>query len=273
MQVNAGHARVFGHLGEWLQGRQGPNGPVVLVTLPCKLLFAQALMTKGPDLTLQFSGPKAVTRDQLKKLLRAGGKPETGHFDVTSNVPAGVGAGSSTAVLIALARAAGINEDHLPAACLDVEKATDPLMLAEPDKVLWSSRTARIVAHYRAPPPCEIVGGYFGDPIKTDADDSDFADISDLLPAWLDTTNRADLAQIATLASEAARRTTLLRGPSDDPSPALVQRFGALGYARAHTGSARAFIFAPGTVPSNVETLLARAGITGAFRFLTGSMS
>jgi uncharacterized protein involved in propanediol utilization len=182
-----------------------------------------------------------------------------------------VGAGSSTASLIALSRAAGADEATLPAACLGVEGATDPLMLPQPDRLLWSSRRAEICGEFKAPPLCEIVGGYLGDPIRTDPADSDFADISDLVPLWADAANGTDLAKLASLASEAADRTTRLRGPTGDPSAALARALGALGHARAHTGSARAFIFAPGTVPEAAEAVLTRAGLSGVFRFSTGS--
>ncbi|HCI98141.1 MAG TPA: hypothetical protein DHV74_00430, partial [Sulfitobacter sp.] len=98
----------------------------------------------------------------------------------------------------------------------------------------------------------------------------DFADIADLLPAWESAVARGDLPQVARLARISADRTTALRGPLNDPSTILAQRLGALGYARAHTGSARAFIFAPGTAPDDAEQLLADHGLTGAMRFTTG---
>lgn len=262
--------RVSGHLGEWIQGRDGTNGPVVLITLACKTFYAQAVMAPAQHLTLKVSGPQAITRDQLAQLLRDTNRPETGEFELFSNLPLGVGAGSSTAGLVALARAAKVDENLLPAACLGIEGATDPLMLAAPDRVLWCSRQAKISARFKPLPKCEIIGGYFGDPIRTDADDCDFPDISDLLPIWRDATEAADLRQIAALATDAAQRTTRLRGPVNDPSEAVARQLGALGYARAHTGSARAFIFAMGTVPHGAERVLNSAGLGGAFRFFTG---
>lgn len=263
--------RVSGHFGEWLQGRNGPDGPVVLITLPCDALFADATMVACDGLQLNVRGPSATTKTQLAQLLRSMDRPESGSFTLYSNMPLGVGAGSSTAALIALARAAGGNDPLLPAACLGVEGATDPLMLPQPDCVLWSSRKAEICAHFMAPPECEIVGGYFGDPIRTDADDMNFPDISDLIPAWQRASDARDLPELAALSSEAAQRTTQRRGPIGDPSPDIARRLGALGHARAHTGSARAFVFAPGTVPAGAETVLESAGLTGAFRFFTGS--
>jgi uncharacterized protein involved in propanediol utilization len=267
-----GHTgRAAGHFGEWLQGRLGPDGPVVVITMTCDVLYAQATYAPAADLRLRHSGVAAVTQDQLKALLAAVGKPARGDFMLSGNVVPGVGAGSSTASLIALSRAAGADEATLPAACLGVEGATDPLMLPQPDRLLWSSRRAEICGEFKAPPLCEIVGGYLGDPIRTDPADSDFADISDLVPLWADAANGTDLAKLASLASEAADRTTRLRGPTGDPSAALARALGALGHARAHTGSARAFIFAPGTVPEAAEAVLTRAGLSGVFRFSTGS--
>ncbi|TCP38104.1 hypothetical protein EV662_12129, partial [Rhodovulum marinum] len=39
----ARRACVAGHFGEFLQGRLGPDGPVVLVTLPCPALAVRAV--------------------------------------------------------------------------------------------------------------------------------------------------------------------------------------------------------------------------------------
>lgn len=265
-------SRVSGHFGEWIQGRYGENGPVVLVTLACDALFAEASMTGDSPLSLKAIGPQAVDLDQLAQLLRQTNRPETGEFTLLSNLPPGFGTGSSTAGLVALARAAGVAEETLPAACLKIEGATDPLMLPYPDSVLWCSRQARISEQIKPLPRCEIIGGYFGGSIRTDPTDCGFPDISDLLPAWRDANQRADLSALAALASDSAQRTTRLRGPAGDPSEAVAHNLGALGHARAHTGSARAFIFSLGTVPDGAENALESAGLRGAFRFFTGAV-
>ena len=263
--------KAFGHFGEWLQGRLGAGGPVVLVTLRCDKLFAQAWHEPRPTLQLNVSGPAAVSHQQLRLLLRYLDRPETGRFVMSANVPQGVGAGASTAALVALGRAVGADDTQLATACLHVEKASDPLMLSRPDGVVWASRLAQVYRCHKTPPKAEIVGGYFGSPIRTDAQDDHFADISDLLAGWENATETGNLAVIAQLATEAANRTTLLRGPSKDPSAALAHRLGALGYVRAHTGSARGFIFAPGYVPTNAQTMLRDAGLHGITNFVTGS--
>ena len=67
---------------------------------------------------------------------------------------------------------------------------------------------------------------------------------------------------MAALASESARRTLALRGPADDPSAEIVRALGAAGHAIAHTGAARAFLFAPGTLPEGAGAVLRAAGFT-----------
>ncbi len=265
--------RVGGHFGEWLQGRLGPRGPVVLVTLACDVLFAEASLEPADHLELRQSMPSSVTSSQLRTLLRGIGKPESGIFRLFCTAPPGAGAGASTASLVALARTAGGSEELLSAACLAAEGASDPLMLPGCDTILWSSRLAEVQERFPAPPSCEIVGGFLGDPVRTDATDHDFADISDLVPLWRKAAEVRDLPRLATLASEAADRTTRLRGPVADPMPEIARDLGALGYARAHTGSARALIFAPGTAPAHSETVLECAGLHGTLRFLTGRKS
>ena len=91
--------------------------------------------------------------------------------------------------------------------------------------------------------------------------------VSDLVAAWERAQTLDGMAQIA---QASAQRTTELRGPLDDPSEGLCAALGALGYARAHTGSARAFIFAPGTAPAIGADILRAAGLSGVFTFDTG---
>lgn len=72
------------------------------------------------------------------------------------------------------------------------------------------------------------------------------------------------------LASESARRTLALRGPVGDPTAEIARALGAAGYAIAHTGAARAFLFVPGTLPAGAGAVLRAAGLTGIRRFTGG---
>jgi hypothetical protein len=295
---------VAGHFGEWLQGRLGADGPVALVTLACPV--------RGVRATLEAGAPPGLDRPEgllgacrARRFLAALGRPLPGRVRLSADLPPGSGAGMSTAALVALARLLGAEEEgRIAAACLSAEGATDPLMRAAPDAVLWAPRRAVALRALPRPPVAEIVGGFLGRPEPTDPADMRFPDIADLAKEWaatlapdpprLDAPPQAApgrmqapghrgkragpgrlsagrLARLARIASVSATRTTVLRGPDDDPTPALAARLGALGHARAHTGSARALIFPPGEVPATAETSLRAAGYLGVLRFRTGA--
>lgn len=256
-------ARVAGHFGEWLQGRLGPDGPVALVTVPCAALGVTALVEEGA-FAVEGVVPEAVARTFFAAL---GDLPAL-RFKVIADAVPGGGAGVSTAGLLAMAEAAGIAGD-LTEAALKAEGAVDPLMLERPGDVLWSSREARVIDLLGPPPEVEIAGGFFGPPERTVATDRDFADISDLVDFWRGAVAREDRAALAGIATEAARRTTALRGPDGDPTDDLARDLGALGWLRAHTGSARGLIFAPGRVPGDAVARLTEAGLSDPLVFRT----
>ncbi len=255
---------VPGHFGEWIQGRLGPEGPVVLVTLSCPALCVRA-PGSGPRLDQLFPS-RAVSG-----FAAALGLGPVSWPGLDCDMPLGAGAGASTACLVASARALGSRAapETLARACLDVEGATDPLMYSGPDAMLWASREGCALEAMPPPPRCEIVGGFWGAPMRTDPQDAAFPDVADLVTFWRGAVARGDRAALAGIASESARRCTALRGP-DDPMEALARALGALGHVRAHTGTARALIFGPGNVPSEAGAALAEAGLTGALRFVTG---
>lgn len=255
---------VSGHFGEWIQGRFGPDGPVVLITLACPILCARA-----PGTALRALDH--LDAAQLDAFAVALDLAEVAWPDLDCDMPLGAGAGASTACLVAAARAQGFDgpPEVLARACLAVEGASDPLMFDAPDRLLWASRRGEILRMLPAPPQAEIVGGFWGPPQPTDPGDAKFADITDLADVWAKAAARDDLAAVAGIATESARLCTELRGPAD-PMADLARDLGALGVARAHTGAARALIFAPGKAPDGAEAALREAGLTGVLRFRTG---
>ncbi|WP_245759670.1 propanediol utilization protein [Poseidonocella sedimentorum] len=268
--MTAAHTvRVAGHFGEWLQGRLGPQGPVVLITLPCAALGVRAEALGPGDFSLEQYPPALLPEARAAAFLRALGGPVSGRYRLEAEMPPGGGAGASTAALLALAGAAGHPCDAaLAGPCVATEGASDPLMLPRPDAVLWAPREGHALGALPTPPRCEILGGFWGPPLRTAPQDAAFPDVADLIDAWR---GSGDLAEFAALASQSAARTTALRGPEDDPTPALCAALGALGHLRAHTGSARGLIFPPGAVPEGAEARLAEAGFEGVLRFETGA--
>ena len=142
--------RVPGHFGEWMQGRLGREGPVALVTLCCP-----ALGVRGPGGPVRLADlfPETQLAGFAAALGIAGDWP-----GLACDMPLGAGAGASTACLVAAARACGFDgtAGRLARACLAVEGATDPLMYPAPDRLLWASREARIMADLPTVPRAEI---------------------------------------------------------------------------------------------------------------------
>ena len=261
-----------GHFGELIQGRLGPDGPVVLISLPCAVLTVSASAIPAPQLSIICPDGPVLTAADARRFLTLLELPHHTAVTLCVQMPLGGGAGSSTAALVALARSAGWTgtPDRLARACLAIEGATDPLMFDHPERLLWASRRAEIIAHMPALPAFDILGGFFGKPQQTDADDQNFPDVADLVPLWRHAAAAGDLPALALVAATSAGRTLALRGQNDDPTARLAQQLGALGHVIAHTGSARGLIFAPGCVSPNGNAALTDAGFTGIVQFSAG---
>lgn len=266
---------VPGHFGELLQGRLGPSGPVTLITLPAPQPVVSLTAIPAPAFSLHFvTGHRPVDPDMARRFLRRSGPLPRAHLAIRSHIPPGSGAGVSTAVLLGLSRlrrrlnrqptlSPEAEARHLIAA----EGASDPLMFTHPARRLWASRAGQSLAALPAPPPLDIVGGLSGPPVATDPSDTRFADISDLVAAWPEATNSAEA--VATLTTEAALRSTALRGGSSlDSLQEIAKQTGGLGLSIAHTGSARAILFRPGEgLQSEAARRLRALGLTGITRF------
>ena len=252
------------HFGEWIQGRMGPEGPVALITLLPRGLYLRAMRRPAKCLSAQLPDraggdlERALPRF-LPRFLRDLGLPCRERFILRPPFPAGMGAGISTASLVAIARLAGFRgpPEALARACIAAEGASDPLMFPFPDRLLWASRQGRVLAHLPPPPRMQLLAGLYGPARPTRAEDTDYDDISDLVSAWRDA---ADASACAALASESARRCLARRGPAGDPTEALARALGAEGWAMSHSGAARALIFAPGRLPSHASRLAREAG-------------
>ncbi|WP_233516971.1 propanediol utilization protein [Pseudotabrizicola alkalilacus] len=260
------------HFGEWLQGRMGADGPVVLVTLRPDGVFLRArrrassrLSVKTPHMPAGFPVPLQVLRRFLSDL----NLPLTGAYHLHPAFPPGLGTGASTAALVAIARLAGYCGPPalLARACVAAEGASDPLMFNHPDRLIWSSREGKVLTQGPALPRAHLLGGFFGPPLQTRATDSAYDDISDLAAAWQRARNLADCAAIA---RDSATRCLSRRGPPDDPTAQLARDLGALGWSASHSGAARALIFAPGEVPRHAAARMREAGLRNVRPLFTG---
>lgn len=264
--------RVAGHFGEFLQGRIGPDGPVALVTLPCPALAVAAWHAPGPGLSIHGSGQRLITPERARRFLARLDRRLSGHVRLRAAMPAGGGAGASTAALVALARLAGIASapEALARACIAAEGASDPLMFSRPEDLLWASREGRVLDRFPALPRMDVIGGFLGPARRTDPGDANFPDIGDLIRAWGRAASTGRPEALAEIASLSASRTLALRGPESDPTAELARDLGAAGFAVGHTGSARALLFVPGRIGPHAGAALRAAGMTGIVRFRVG---
>jgi len=255
--------RVAGHFGELLQGRLGPEGPLALVSLPCPALWI--------DCQPQARGDNVLINDhQFKTLCQALGVSYPRHRPhLVATMPPGGGAGSSTGGLVALARALGFasSPDDLARLCVAIEGASDPLMFPNAEQLLFAPRDARILRELPRLPAFEVLGGFVGKAQRTDPLDVEFPDISDLVSQWHP---NKGLPHIAALADQSASRTLALRGPHTDQTADIAKSLGALGRVIAHTGNARGFIFATGSVPAHAADALLEAGFDHIVQFNVG---
>ena len=265
-------ARASGHFGEWLQGRIGPKGPIALISVQCPVFWAQVSYASGD--AFQYTDPlPALSSDRAMALLSALSLPVQGSISGRTNIEAGAGLGASTSSLLALAKALikrDIHPEDLAKILVAIEGASDPLMFPDFDRLLWASREARVVNHFPAPPQFEVIGGCWGAPSETDPRDQNFPDIADLVEAWRPAITASDREKTAAIATESFRRTTAIRNRSVEPTEDLARDLGALGVIRAHTGSARGFLFEPGRAPSTGLHQLQEAGYSPPVTFLTG---
>ena len=252
------------HFGEWLQGRLGPQGPLVLVTLVPKRVALTAWRRPARGLVCHAIGHGTLPPAILARFGRALGNVQ-GRTLLRLPYPTGMGTGMSTAGLLAVA-GAGFAPEVLARACIAAEGASDPLMYPAPARLLWAPRVGQVLGVLPAQPRAHLLAGFWGPPRPTLAGDQDYDDICDLVMAWQ---AGGDLAHRAALASESARRCLARRGPAGDPTEALARDLGALGFAISHSGAARALIFAPGRVPPQAVARGREAGLRGVHLLAT----
>lgn len=272
-------AEATGHFGEILQGRLGPEGPVALVTLPCRHFRARAALrpSRRPGFRVSGSGAGAIAERAARLTLEALDRtPPDADLVIETNAPPGGGAGSSTLSALTAMRALAGDGAWRPAGeaglCLAAEGAVDPLMWPDPGALLWASRRAFALALLPPPPRFAIVGGFDGPGCATDPGDHDFPDIADLAAAL-----RAEPPTARLWAESAAE--SAARNQARNPKPrwaaltALAESAGALGPVVAHTGSAAGLLFAEDAPPEHLRQTaetLAQQGLDQIFVSLSG---
>jgi uncharacterized protein involved in propanediol utilization len=161
-----GHA--IGHHGEVFQGvTESVSGALVrtLVTLPCHDLGSKALFRaiEGGGLNCADSWRRKSIAAAELTLRFIGQSHFGGDLSVESNIPAGLGLGSSTADVVATIRAVAnafgqeVSPQGVGRLAVKAEIASDSIMFGD-QAVLFAQREGRVIEYLGQPlPPIEVV--------------------------------------------------------------------------------------------------------------------
>ena len=259
------------HHGELLQGLfRNPAGATRhgLVTLPLNELGTRARFVARPG-----SSPPQVTiepsdRDKalravelaLAECARLGADPGGGHLTLSSDVPVGLGMGSSTSDVIAAIRAVtatyavALPPTRLAQIAVEAERASDPVML-ENRPMLFAQREGRVLEVLGDTLPLTLVVGCKtgdGRPVDTLALaaamylDRDVDQYERLRENLRHAIRSSDVALLGSVSTESARCNQRIHAKPELPVLEEVARtVGAAGIQVAHSGNVAGVLFDP----------------------------
>lgn len=241
---------VFGTFGELLQGAL-PEGPDFLVTLPiARWSTAEFEYDGSRELLEAFPATKTKAQRVARAVLARHGASGGGSLRLSGSLPEGRGLASSSADLVATARAVAgaIGVEMPPSLVQDLLRPIEPT-----DGVMYPGVVAfdhRDVVHRRSLgmlPPMTIVGIDEGAAVDTVAfnaipknfTDRDREEYAALLAALADAVTTGDAATIGRVATRSAHlNQRLCAKRSLSAITALSAEVGGVGVVAAHSGSA-----------------------------------
>lgn len=261
-----------GHHGELLQGVfRDIEGTACrgLVTLPLRDVGTRATFHPMPDaepdqLTVAPPGRrKALRVAVLTRDLCAGltGHPRCGgHLELVTDIPVGLGMGSSTSDIVATVRAvsasAGVGLAPATIARLAVaaEGASDPLMLAD-RPVLFAQREGRVLETLGAVLPTTVVLGCLtgsGDPVDTltlpppEGRAGELETFETLRAVLRRAVLRRDVELLGRVSTASARHNQRVLAKGEfDVLHDVARTVGAAGVQVAHSGNVAGLLFDP----------------------------
>lgn len=239
----------FGTFGELLQGALPGDGPDFLVTLP---IARWATATFEYDSTLGgvevFPATKTKARRVAEAVLArysAGG----GSLRISSSLPEGKGLASSSADLVATARAvaSALGVELPPHAVEDVLRPIEPTDgVMYPGAVAFEHRNVRLLARLSGLPAMTIVGVDEGGSVDTVAfnkipkqftaeEREEYARLLDEIQTAVRAGDAAAIGRVATRSAHLNQR--LCRKRNLHAMTALSAEIGGIGVVAAHSGS------------------------------------
>ncbi|HEU4963350.1 MAG TPA: kinase [Bacilli bacterium] len=252
-----GKGCAFGTFGELMQGMEA-SGRNFLVTFPIDR-FAHATFCSDPDATGVdvFPPHKKKARQLAANLLAHWQLPGGGRLELVSELPVGKGLASSSADLVATARALAdcfglaLSNEVLQAFIREIEP-TDGVMYD--GIVSFYHREVELREELGTLPPLTVVALDEGGEVDTvefnklpkpftDEERSEYADLLDRLSAAV---RDRDISTIGDIATRSAVLNQKLRPKRTlDEMIALAEEIGALGVIVAHSGTTLGVLLSP----------------------------
>ncbi|MGW5441115.1 GHMP family kinase ATP-binding protein [Nocardia asteroides] len=269
-----GVGRAYGSCGELLQGVTARDRHF-LVTLPIRR-GSVAVFEPGDAPTTVAPEHKSKARRLAEAMIARSPVLRGGRLTVHSELPEGKGLASSTADLVATARAVADAEGRaLPVAELEADlRAIEPSDgVMYPGTVAYFHREVRLLARFGTLPALTIVTGDEGgavDTVEFNRDTPCFStadkrEYDRLLDALGRAVVRGDVAGIGAVATRSAVLSTALRArPHLDDTIAAARAIGAAGVVVAHSGTTTGIVLADAH-PRRREQVLAAREICARF--------
>lgn len=255
--VRVGVGSAFGSCGELLQGVGAADNRDFLVTLPIRRGSVAVFEPGAPEGDIDTIPPhKTKSRRLAELMLDRPGRRRGGRLTIISELAEGKGLASSTADLVATARAIADAEGR----GIDAAEIEDLLRGIEPSdgvmypgSVAFYHREVRLLARLPALPPLTIVAADEGgqlDTVEFNRRDKPFTvadkrEYTRLLADLAEALARRDHRGIGEIATRSALMNSVLRErPHLDLARSAAGRMGALGVVIAHSGTTTGILLA-----------------------------
>ena len=266
-----GVGRCFGTFGELLQGTLPDRGRGFLVTLPISRYSTARFAVSSGSREVRVHPPgKEKSRRLAEKLVRVLAPGHGGSLHIKSELPTGKGCGSSSADMVATARAvqsalgAAVSRAFLAREMVSIEPS-DGVMY--PGIVSFYHREGRLRRFLGGLPSLTVVGLDEGGRVDTvefnqrpgSSDRARSAEYEFLLTGMERAVARGDLRTVGEISTRSAiLNQELLPKTHLEPLLEMSRRYGALGVVAAHSGTYLGLLLAPWS-SGNPETVAAVA--------------
>lgn len=253
-----GVGRCFGTFGELLQGTLPHRGRGFLVTLPISRYSTARFTVSSESAEVRVRPPgKEKSRQLAEKLVRILAPGRGGSLYVRSELPTGKGCASSSADMVATARAVqhALNVPMTRASLARVMGGIEPTDgVMYPGVVSFYHREGVLRRFLGRLPPLTIVGLDEGGQVDTvefnerarASDPARRAEYGDLLAGMERAVARGDLGSLGEISTRSAvLNQEILPKPHLDLLLDMRRRYGALGVVAAHSGTQLGLLFGP----------------------------